>query len=164
MLSSPSYGLNVKLSCIFKDIRVQQCARSAPIAAAGAGFWVSTSAQRSASLSRHFLVAAGRLGLISGPLLSAADQSSAAMRALQCLGSLLGPITLLCLSSTAAAALPPRFSADPLAGEDWNASVTVDLESKKLISPVLYGIFFEEVGWGGGRHDAAAVFAGVLLA
>ncbi|KAL4437047.1 hypothetical protein ABPG75_004186 [Micractinium tetrahymenae] len=64
--------------------------------------------------------------------------------------ALFGPVALLGLISWAAAAtLPPRFSAQPFAGEDWNASVTVDLGRKKPISPVLYGIFFEEIGHAG---------------
>ena len=43
------------------------------------------------------------------------------------------------------AAGPQRLSAEPLGdGDAWNASITVSLADRKPISPLLYGIFFEE--------------------
>lgn len=82
-------------------------------------------------------------------LLHQADQWASGMRAPRGSGALLGPITLLCLLIAASTAMPAHLSAEPFAGKDWNASVTVDLGRKKPISPMLYGIFFEEVGRGG---------------
>ncbi|KAL4424426.1 hypothetical protein ABPG77_006364 [Micractinium sp. CCAP 211/92] len=82
-------------------------------------------------------------------LLHQADQWASGMRAPRGSGALLGPITLLRLLIAASAALPAHFSAEPFAGKDWNASVTVDVGRKKPISPMLYGIFFEEIGHAG---------------
>ena len=84
----------------------------------------------------------------------------------------LGCSLLLALSLIAAAgalgtsAGPHRLAAEPLRDEGaWNASVTVSLSDRKPISPLLFGIFFEEASGGareGGwrRRQAVAPAAG----
>ena len=55
-------------------------------------------------------------------------------------------LVLLVVVGLCRAAATERITAEPLAPElPWNASVTVDLEARKEISKVLFGIFFEEV-------------------
>lgn len=70
-------------------------------------------------------------------------------------------ITLLLLIALATAAVaavgPERLSAQPLSdSQSWNASVTLDLTSRKRISDVLFGIFFEEASGGVSGHVGAA--------
>lgn len=56
-------------------------------------------------------------------------------------------------SSSAAAAAAARSAAGAAAAAATNASVTVDLRRRRPASPLLHGIFFEEVrGRGRGRH------------
>lgn len=63
----------------------------------------------------------------------------------------LGASALLLASLIAAASAidtasaPQRLAAGPLGdGDAWNASVTVSMADRKPISPLLFGIFFEE--------------------
>lgn len=58
-------------------------------------------------------------------------------------------LLLACLVAAAGAigtsSKPQRLHAEPLGDEPaWNASVSVSLADRKPISPLLFGIFFEE--------------------
>ncbi|PRW58664.1 Alpha-L-arabinofuranosidase 1 isoform B [Chlorella sorokiniana] len=70
------------------------------------------------------------------------------------MGRLGGSVLLLAAMIAAAGAIdtvagPQRLSAEPLRDGEWNASVSVSLADKKPISPLLFGIFFEEIGHAG---------------
>ncbi|KAL4859616.1 Alpha-L-arabinofuranosidase 1 [Chlorella vulgaris] len=60
------------------------------------------------------------------------------------------PVAVALLIGACSAAAQPRITAETLTADaPCNASVTVDLQKRKAISPVLFGIFFEEIGHAG---------------